>query len=276
MKLMSAEEIKKVQIDMLEAFHNFCNENGIRYFLDAGSLLGAIRHDGFIPWDDDIDLGMPRVDYDKVIELGKNGFGGHYRIMTASEGIYPFAKVVDTRTLMIEFPNTHRNKIGIYIDLFPKDGVKDFSKKWYKKCKKVEFLGICYWFNKLSIYSWKNSKNIFKKIIAWFGRTFITEKMRYKPLNKLEKLARELPFDDAPYCATIVAGGMKNCVPTSCLNKYELHKFESLMVNIPVGYDEYLRKLYSHINNGDYMQLPPVEKRVKHDNEAYFLNETEV
>ena len=120
MKRMTPEQLKNVQIDMLEAFHNFCNENGIRYFLDAGSLLGAIRHDGFIPWDDDIDLGMPRADYDKAIELGKNGFGGHYRIMTEKEGIYPFAKVIDTNTLMIEFPNTHRNEIGVFIDLFPK------------------------------------------------------------------------------------------------------------------------------------------------------------
>ncbi|MBQ9782218.1 MAG: LicD family protein, partial [Clostridia bacterium] len=109
----------------------------------------------------------------------------------------------------------------------------------------------------------------------WFGRLFITEKAKYKPLIKLDKLARELPFDDAPYCATIVAGGMKNCVPTKYLSEYKLHKFERLMVNIPVGYDEYLRKLYSHINNGDYMQLPPIEKRVKHDNEAYFLDKSE-
>ena len=214
---------------------------------------------------------MPRIDYERAISLGKNGFGGHYKIMTAKEGIYPFAKVIDTRTLMIEFPDTHRNEIGVYIDLFPKDGVQDFSKKWFKKCKKVEFLGKIYWFNKLSIYTWKKHGNFIKKVIAFLGRTFITEKMRYKPLKKIDKLAKELPFDGAPYCATIIAGGMANCVPTTCMNKYELHKFENLEVNIPVGYDEYLRKLYSHINGGDYMVLPPEEKRIKHDNEAYWL-----
>ena len=132
---MTQEEIKTVQLDMLEAYHSFCMENNLRYFLDAGSLLGAIRHNGFIPWDDDIDLGMPRVDYEKAIAIGKNGFGRHYRIMPQEEGIYTFAKIVDTRTEMIEFPDKHRNKIGVYIDLFPKDGVQDFSKKWYRKCK---------------------------------------------------------------------------------------------------------------------------------------------
>ena len=166
MKRMTQEEIKKVQLDMLEAFAKFCNQNGLRYFLDAGSLLGAIRHDGFIPWDDDIDLGMPRLDYDRAILLGKDGFGNHYRIMTEKEGIYSFAKVIDTRTEMIEFPETHRNKIGVYMDLFPKDGVQDFSKKWYKKCKRVELLGKVYWFNKLSIYTWKKHGNIAKKLLS--------------------------------------------------------------------------------------------------------------
>ena len=271
MRKMTAEEMRNVQLDMLEAFVEFCNENGLRYFLDAGSLLGAIRHNGFIPWDDDIDLGMPRVDYEKAIELGKKGFGKHYRIMTAEEGVYVMAKVIDTRTEMIEFPETHRNKIAVYMDLFPKDGVGDFSKKWFKKCKKAANLAKVYWFNKLSIYTWKKHGNFLKKVIAFFGRTLITNRMRYKPLKKLDRIAKELEFDNAPYCATIIAGGMANCVPTECLNQYELHKFEHLQVNIPVGYDKYLKKLYSHINNGDYMQLPPKDKPIKHNNEAYWL-----
>ena len=86
MKRMTSDEIRKVQLDMLSAFHTFCEENNLRYFLDAGSLLGAIRHNGFIPWDDDIDLGMPRIDYERAISLGEDGFGGHYKIMTAKEG----------------------------------------------------------------------------------------------------------------------------------------------------------------------------------------------
>ena len=104
MKKMTQEEIKAVQLDMLSAFHLFCVENNLRYFLDAGSLLGAIRHNGFIPWDDDIDVGMPRSDYEKIIEIGQAGFGDHYRIMPAEEGVYTFAKVVDTRTEMIKLP----------------------------------------------------------------------------------------------------------------------------------------------------------------------------
>lgn len=275
MERMTAEEIRKVQLDMLEAFAAFCKENDLRYFLDAGSLLGAIRHNGFIPWDDDIDLGMPRVDYEKAIALGKNGFGGHYRIMTAEEGIHPMAKVIDTRTLMIEFPKKHRNKIAVYLDLFPKDGVADFSKKSYRICKKVDFLGKKYWFYKMSIYTWKHAGNALQKAVAWFFRLIMTEKRKYKPLKKIDKLSKRLAFDEAPYVATIIAGGMQNCVPRACLETYTLHTFEHLQVNVPVGYDEYLRTLYSNINGGDYMQLPPEDKRVKHDNEAYWLTEDE-
>ena len=265
---MTREEEKQVQMDMLRAFVKFCDEHNLRYFLDAGTLLGAVRHDGYIPWDDDIDVGMPRADHDRFIELAKDGFGEHYKVLTPEESNYVMAKIIDTRTVVIEFPETHRIVISVYIDLYPKDGLPDKSKKSYRVCKKVANLAVRYYFNKKLIYSWKKSGSIVKRTLAFFGRHLLTEKSKQKPLVKINKLAKKYAFDDSPYVATIIAGGMKNCVPTSCLSTYIPHKFETETLNIPVGYDEYLKALY-----GDYMTLPPEEKRYVHNNEAYWLTE---
>ncbi len=267
---MTSQEERQVQLEMLNAFVDFCNQNNLRYFLDAGTLLGAVRHNGYIPWDDDVDVGMPRCDHEKFLELAKDGFGGHYKVLTPENNHYVMAKILDTRTALIEFPETIRNVISVYIDVYPKDGLLDKSKKSYRVCKKVKNLAISYYVNKKLIYTWKKSKNIIKKIFAFLGRTFLTEKQKQKPLIKLNKLARRYEFDNSPYCATIIAGGMQNCVPTKCLSEYVLHDFEQYKFNIPVGYDEYLTALY-----GDYMVIPPENKRYVHDNEVYWLEKDE-
>ena len=264
MKRLQFEELREIQLSMLEKFHSFCSENNLRYFLDAGTLLGAVRHNGFIPWDDDVDVGMPRPDYDRFIELARGGFGDTLILLEPHQNIYPMLKIIDSSTCLIEHPDTIRNSIGVYIDVFPKDGIPDLSYKSYLLCKQVRFLVQWNWFNKVSIYKWEKYGNIIKKIIARIGRKVINEKNRNIPLKMLLKLATKYSFDESEYAATIVAGGMANCVKREYLDRYELHKFENLMLNIPVGWDEYLTKLY-----GDYMRLPPKEKRVKHDNIAY-------
>ena len=258
------EEVRKIQLSMLGKFACFCNENGLRYFLDAGTLLGAVRHNGFIPWDDDVDVGMPRPDYERFIELARGGFGDTLVLLEPHQNIYPMLKIVDSSTYMVEYPDTIHNEIGVYIDVFPKDGIPDLSRKSYCLCKWVKFLILCNWFNKVIIFKWEKHGNVIRKIIAYIGRKIINEKNRDKPLKRLLKLATKYGFDESQYAATIIAGGMANCVKRECLESYELHKFENLMVNIPVGWDEYLTKLY-----GDYMTLPSEEKRVKHDNIAY-------
>jgi len=114
------EEIQKVDLEILRFFDNVCRENNLTYFLSGGTLLGAIRHKGFIPWDDDVDLVMPRKDFEKLIEiLDKSDSNYKLFIPGCSEDyFYTFGKLVDTRTVLDEFDYCPIKGMGLYIDIF--------------------------------------------------------------------------------------------------------------------------------------------------------------
>ena len=122
MKEISFEESKKLELDILLAVADFCNKNNLTYFLAYGTLIGAIRHKGFIPWDDDIDIQMPREDYNKFIETFS-----HERYKTIAPGTplskHSFVKVIDTETVKIEAHKKYKKGfLGVDIDIFPLDG----------------------------------------------------------------------------------------------------------------------------------------------------------
>lgn len=269
MRKIEIDELRQIMLNLLNEVDKYCKENGIRFFLDSGTLLGAIRHKGFIPWDDDMDICMPRPDYERFIELVKQKpISDYIDIYQAEDGLFPFIKVVDKRTELIEYPDTLRLKLAVYIDVFPKDGIPDDRKKGKRLCKKVEFYAYWYWFNRYSVKVWKKQGNIFRKIVATIASPFFKDKMF--PVKKCMTLAKTYDYDSADYVATIVAGGMHNCVPKSCFASSVPVIFEGRVFPAPVGYDQYLRTLYSHINNGDYMKLPPEHQKIIHDTEIYW------
>ena len=271
MRDFTDEDLKKVLVELLKATHAFCENHNITYFLDSGTLLGAIRHKGFIPWDDDIDICMPRPDYERFIELvQKTPIAEHIYLYHPEDGVNSFLKICDARTKLIEHTDTLRVELGVYIDVFPKDGLPNNLKKAKGHCAKAEFYTLWYWFNKYSVKAWKKTKNIVKKLIAWVASLFIKDGLY--PLRKVRKLAQKYSFYESPYCATIVSGGMRNCVPTELFKDKIMVPFEGEYYPAPIGYDQYLRKLFAHVNNGEYMTPPPEKDRIPHKHEIYWIS----
>ena len=252
MKSITPEEIKRLQCEILSDVADFCEKSNLTYFLAYGTLIGAVRHNGFIPWDDDIDIAMPRPDYDKFVQ-SYNNRESYKRVVDLSVdkdyGV-SFAKVFDNRTWLNEY-KYREEKFGVYIDIFPIDGVggklQMFKAKLLDKllhAKKANF----------------KDRSLFKNLTNCVAKLILLPFSTYDIIRFCDKNARRYPFG-----STLLAGNMLETygaceiVETSVFSSTILHKFEDREYKIPVGYDKWLTSIY-----GDYMQLPPKEKQVAH------------
>ena len=248
------EEIKKIQLDILQSIHQFCVEHQLRYSLAFGTLLGAVRHKGYIPWDDDIDIMMPRPDYDRFISEYQ-GTHEHYVVQTYKNDdsyFLSFAKVYDNRTEQIIFPT----KTGVFIDVFPIDGLPDTIEEtqlYIKKKHKYIFKNILYTCKNNSYRPGNKLLNQIKYIVKQ-----IIVPRREKTIRNLEELYQSHPFANSKHAGIIIdvfkeKGWLKKSVFEECITV----PFETLNVNIIKDYNTFLTAHY-----GNYMQLPPKEKRV--------------
>lgn len=140
MKEINTVELKRIELDILKYIKTQCEKYNLRYYLAYGTLLGAVRHKGFIPWDDDIDIHMPREDYDKLIELEYNNPDSKYKLLSPKynkDYYYSFAKMVDNETILEETGLKQIKELGVYVDIFPLDYIK---KKGALKVKIERFL----------------------------------------------------------------------------------------------------------------------------------------
>lgn len=270
---MTLDEQKKVMLNILIEFAKFCDEHNLMYYLDAGTLIGAVRHKGFIPWDDDIDVNMPQKDYDKFIELMRNNNGhltNNFIVEFPETTIYPYIKISDNRTILIEFPQKNPMEVGVYIDVFPKYGIKDKGIKAKLVCKISHWFGLLHWFNRYSIFAWRHSGNIFKQIIAFLGRHTIKNSVIPIKLQNwlMHKYAKQNPISKCKYVTTLTNGEYNKLAPIECFDGYQTLEFEGYYFKGPNDYDTYLHCLYT----GDYMELPPIEKRYHHITEVYWKN----
>lgn len=271
-KPMTLDEQKKVMLNILKEFASFCDRSNLSYYLDAGTLIGAVRHKGYIPWDDDIDVNMPQKDYDRFIELTKknNGYlSDHLLVEYPEDTVYTFLKISDERTILVEFPDTNPMEVGVYMDIFPKYGVKDKSWKSKLLCKISEKLALLHWFNKYSVNAWQRPGNSsIKKIIVKIAKALTwNDAWATKLQNKMmHRYAKNHPLEECSYVTTLTYGEFHKMAPKECFDGYQMLDFEGCQFKGPKDYDTYLHCLYK----GDYMQLPPEDKREVHITEVYW------
>lgn len=259
MKELSLQELKKIEFDILQMFDDFCKKNNIRYFLAYGTLLGAIRYKKFIPWDDDVDLLIPREDYDRLITLFKDS--DRYRLFAFEKDqnyFFPFAKLCDMTTKKDEFGYKNNVELGVDIDLFPLDAWDDDFEKAKKEAKHISKLMFCLNMVKLRKADSVNPlKRVAKSILMIYckllgGKHFI---------RKIQKETCKTGQQGNSYLGakSWCVYGAKGIIPAEAFSESIDIEFEGKMFPAPVGYDKYLTCLY-----GDYLPEPPKEKQKTH------------
>ena len=263
---LTLEQIHACLLEILKVVHKFCEDNGLRYSMAYGTLLGAVRHKGFIPWDDDIDLLMPRPDFEKFVATFGRGKVERYRCLYNTDDEYGsfhhfFAKVQDTHTVSLQGDDSVY-RFGINLDIFPVDGKPEnveaqrrFERKLSSYAHRLNICGTR--FDLLNFH-----QPLFTKLEAHiFGAEHWVKKCR--------EMMLQYPFENSRYAGavSVLHNGLREVFDRTLFEDYTTLEFEGCRFRAFTRWDEFLRQQYD-----DYMQLPPVGKRLHHDLTAYYKN----
>ena len=252
-------EIQQMELGIMEYIHEICQKIGVKYFLAYGSLIGAVRHKGFIPWDDDMDICMLREDYEKLQDYLIANPDERYEVMSYKNNlnyVYPFMKVQDNQTYLLEEDVRIDSNMGIYVDIFPVDGYEDdsvFKDKMTRLIKKRQLS--CYTFKGIT-----NTKSLLNSLIRYISVIIFYFTNTNKYIRGIDELAKSRKVDDYELVDYLIYKDMNKPVwKREWLNQTITGVFEGKEFMIPKNYHEILTSDY-----GDYMQLPPVELRFSH------------
>jgi len=252
-------EIQQMELGIMEYIHEVCQKIGVKYFLAYGSLIGAVRHKGFIPWDDDMDICMLREDYEKLQDYLIANPDERYEVMSYKNNlnyVYPFMKVQDNQTYLLEEDVRIDSNMGIYVDIFPVDGYEDdsvFKDKMTRLIKKRQLS--CYTFKGIT-----NTKSLLNSLIRYISVIIFYFTNTNKHIRGIDELAQSRKVDDYELVDYLIYKDMNKPVwKREWLNQTITGVFEGKEFMIPKNYHEILTSDY-----GDYTQLPPVELRFSH------------
>ena len=264
-------EWKKQISDVFYAFIKICEDNDLRYFCNGGTAIGAIRHHGIIPWDDDIDVMMPRPDYNKFIDICEKTDIGNYEIITPGNNEYyycSYAKFCNSTSTLLE-TEYFRCILGMFVDIFPLDGVPREEKELinsfqkYQKYRKI-------FYNSCKFYSFSNFLGVLcdfklKQALGIVYRHFFRKSIRAKALREMNKISSKYEYGNSDKVVEYdTYSGLKGIMDKSWFDSYTLMDFEGYNVRMPSSYDVYLKHFF-----GDYMSYPPIDQQCSHHYVAY-------
>lgn len=265
--MYSMEFIKSEILNILRVYSEYCSKNGLRYMLVYGTLLGAVRHKGFIPWDDDIDVGMLSDDYERLERIAReNPFldeQKRYRVLVPGDRYYPysFVKVVDTKYVLREKNVSDKYNIGLYIDVFRIDNWPENSiKEWYQ-LKKAHLLlkinEICIRGNISADSKYYTLDKLLKPVDLLFKVFGIKSEKVCMVIDRIASKNRPGGFMGIINEGT---GNSNEKQPVKIYQNLSELSFEGNEYPVPAEYEAYLKHVY-----GDYMKLPPPSERVGHE-----------
>ena len=272
---LSTKDMQGISLEVLKIISDICEQNGFRYFLIYGTLIGAIRHQGFIPWDDDIDIMMPRPDYDGFLayfESHKDDYPDLklFNPKTCKDYPYMISRVSNQKYEII-MDNEKKYGMGVFVDIYPFDGAGNTFPEAIKFANRGDRLSSLCFQSTREHFTTLGTTSGLKKIIKL--PAFVLAKVIGKEYfqTKLAKLANVKEYDRSEYvcCVVWMSNGARELFKRELFDDFEYKKFDKYKFRVPKRFDEILKQNY-----GNYMELPPEKDRVGHHfYKAYFKND---
>ena len=259
--------LQEIELENLRMLMEICEKNHLRYYLIGGSLLGAMRHKGFIPWDDDIDVGLPRPDYNRFVQIAKGYLPAHMDVKTmTSDPNYKcyFTRLINNKKKIYWDHGQYTAVIGVWMDVFPLDGLPENPLLRKLQVFRVKLNKALYKFTQIDYVSTnRTNRPISERVLIRFAQlTRIGKLMNAdKRLKKLDRALQRYDYDTSAYAWNFSGCyGKREIVPHIQLGGSRTAEFEGLQVSIPEAAEDYLTSIY-----GDYMKLPPEDQRRSHE-----------
>ena len=259
--------LQEIELENLRMLMEICEKNHLRYYLIGGSLLGAMRHRGFIPWDDDIDVGLPRPDYNRFVQIAKDYLPAHMDIRTmTSDPNYKcyFTRLINNKKKIYWDHGQYTAVIGVWMDVFPLDGLPENRLLRKLQVFRVKLAKALYKFTQIDYVSTnRTNRPLSERVLIRFAQlTRIGRLMNAdRRLQKLDRALQRYDYDTCAYAWNFSGCyGKREIVPHIQLGGSRTAQFEGMQVSIPEAAEDYLTSIY-----GDYMKLPPEDQRRSHE-----------